>query len=288
MLGLPYSATPGDIINFFDGLNIVPDGIHFILNSNQRPSGRGFVEFSSLEDASRAMDRNKMMIGNRYIELFRCAKAEMIAELQGSSGLSMGGGMGNMPMGGMGMGMGGGMGNMGMAAAINALMGNMSAMGAMGGMGGLNNGMGSGYGAPQPQIADIYALLQSMGMIQYNAWQQQQQQQGPPQGYNNHYHQQSGRGYGGNHTHHGGMGDNGGDATVRLRGLPYQATAGDVLAFFTGYDVIRQSVTLGGGHDGRPSGEAWVQFSSPDEASRAVRERNRAHIGSRYVELFLV
>jgi len=38
---------------------------------------------------------------------------------------------------------------------------------------------------------------------------------------------------------------------------------------------------------GRPSGEAWVSFGSQQEAARAIAERNRAHIGNRYVELYL-
>jgi hypothetical protein len=38
---------------------------------------------------------------------------------------------------------------------------------------------------------------------------------------------------------------------------------------------------------GRASGEAWVTFTSAAEAERAVQERNRQHMGSRYVELFV-
>ena len=43
---------------------------------------------------------------------------------------------------------------------------------------------------------------------------------------------------------------------------------------------------MGVAPDGRFTGEAWVTFASPAEAQRAQAERNRAHMGSRYVELF--
>jgi heterogeneous nuclear ribonucleoprotein F/H len=40
--------------------------------------------------------------------------------------------------------------------------------------------------------------------------------------------------------------------------------------------------------DGRPSGEAWISFARLEDARRAVREKDRHHMGDRYVELFLL
>ncbi|KAH7983509.1 hypothetical protein HPB52_012384 [Rhipicephalus sanguineus] len=39
--------------------------------------------------------------------------------------------------------------------------------------------------------------------------------------------------------------------------------------------------------DGRPNGEAVVTFPSRAEAERAIQEKNRQNIGSRYIELFM-
>lgn len=39
--------------------------------------------------------------------------------------------------------------------------------------------------------------------------------------------------------------------------------------------------------DGRPAGVAYVTFSSPSLAQRAVKEKNGQHIGNRYVDLRL-
>lgn len=40
-------------------------------------------------------------------------------------------------------------------------------------------------------------------------------------------------------------------------------------------------------NDGRPSGEAVVNFQSRAEAERAVAEKNRHNMGTRYIELFM-
>jgi heterogeneous nuclear ribonucleoprotein F/H len=56
--------------------------------------------------------------------------------------------------------------------------------------------------------------------------------------------------------------------------------------FFRGFDLLPHSVQIGMTQDGRSSGEGWVTFGSPEEAQRAIIEKNRQHLGSRYVEIF--
>jgi RNA recognition motif-containing protein len=75
-------------------------------------------------------------------------------------------------------------------------------------------------------------------------------------------------------------------ATVRLRGVPFRAQVQEIHSFFMGYNFIPESCRIGMDGNGRPSGDAWVTFASVEEASRAVMERNRQHLGSRYIELF--
>jgi heterogeneous nuclear ribonucleoprotein F/H len=72
--------------------------------------------------------------------------------------------------------------------------------------------------------------------------------------------------------------------TLRMRGLPYRATAEDVFRFFTGFQIVQNGVVLGQ-RDGRSSGEAWVTFASPQESQRAMIMNNK-HMGNRYVEIF--
>ena len=75
-------------------------------------------------------------------------------------------------------------------------------------------------------------------------------------------------------------------ATVRLRGVPFRAQIQDIHAFFLGYNFIPDSCRIGTDASGRASGDAWVSFVSVQEAARAVMERNKQHLGNRYIELF--
>ena len=51
--------------------------------------------------------------------------------------------------------------------------------------------------------------------------------------------------------------------------------------------VDPNDVKIGFNRDGRPSGDALVTFSSAELAKEAVREKNRKHLGHRYLELFV-
>ena len=74
MKGLPYSAQPRDIVKFFEGYRIVPNGIFMVFGLNDRPTGEAFVEFVSIDEAHRAMERNRRSMGSRYVELLRATK----------------------------------------------------------------------------------------------------------------------------------------------------------------------------------------------------------------------
>ena len=60
---------------------------------------------------------------------------------------------------------------------------------------------------------------------------------------------------------------------LRMRGLPYTATASDVLGFFDGLELARGAagVVFTCTSDGRPLGEAYVEFNS-EEAQQAYRK----------------
>ncbi|KAF3695400.1 G-rich sequence factor 1 [Channa argus] len=68
--GLPFSCTEADIVQFFSGLDIVENGITLVTDQRGRKSGEAFVQFSSQEVADEALQRDREVIGNRYIEVF--------------------------------------------------------------------------------------------------------------------------------------------------------------------------------------------------------------------------
>ena len=73
---------------------------------------------------------------------------------------------------------------------------------------------------------------------------------------------------------------------VKIRGLPYRASATDIADFFRGFSFHPELIQMALGPDGRPNGEAWCTFVSAEEAQRAIAMKNRQHIGNRYVEIF--
>lgn len=74
---------------------------------------------------------------------------------------------------------------------------------------------------------------------------------------------------------------------VRLRGLPFNSTAQDVLAFFEGVETVggEAGIVFTCTPDGRPTGEAYVVLAGP-EAQAAALARHKEKIGSRYIEIF--
>jgi len=89
MRGLPYNAGQREIMDFFEGYNILPNGIHIVMGATDRPTGEAFVEFITSDEAQRAMERHRQNIGSRYIELFRATKSEMLLATGGLSSFGM-------------------------------------------------------------------------------------------------------------------------------------------------------------------------------------------------------
>eukprot|EP01041_Mallomonas_annulata_P012439 gene12439-26172_t len=69
---------------------------------------------------------------------------------------------------------------------------------------------------------------------------------------------------------------------VKLRGLPFEATVGDILIFFQPISVLDIIFFV---KDGKTTGEAVVLFSSVSQCESAL-QRNHQHMGRRYVEVF--
>jgi len=95
--GLPFECNKDDIITFFDGLDICPNGIAMPKNWQGRPSGEGFVQFTSMSEVEKALEKDKEKIGPRYIEIFRASIAEVRAAME--PGMDRGGGGGPAPRG---------------------------------------------------------------------------------------------------------------------------------------------------------------------------------------------
>lgn len=68
--GLPFSVTKSDIVEFFGDFEVVDDKVQIACRPDGKTTGEAYVEFVSAEVAKRAMCKDKMTIGSRYVELF--------------------------------------------------------------------------------------------------------------------------------------------------------------------------------------------------------------------------
>jgi len=256
--GLPFGCSKEEISQFFNGFEIVPNGIALSFDHQGRSTGEAYVQFINKKTSEEAIaKRNKERIGHRYIEIFKSSTYEI-------GGMGAMGAMGGRPMGGMGgpMGMGrpgpydrgdrygpigGPMGRYGGPGGY----GNVRGPGGMYGYGGYGGG---GYGGP------------AMGM--------------PRGGY--------GGGFGGPAGRNAGPpGANFHSTTghsVHMRGLPFRASESDVIEFFS--PLVPAGVHIHYENNGRATGEADVEFESHRDAAEGMK-KDKQNMQHRYIELFL-
>jgi len=77
--GLPWSATPDEVLAFFSECSVVggEKGVHFGLNREGRPSGEAFIEVEAQDDVQKALDKDRCTMGKRYIEVFSSSVEDM-------------------------------------------------------------------------------------------------------------------------------------------------------------------------------------------------------------------
>lgn len=76
MRGLPFTSAKEEILNFFDGYNIIPESVVLTYRNDGRATGEGYIGFETAEDSKIAMGLHRQMMGSRYIELFISNKEE--------------------------------------------------------------------------------------------------------------------------------------------------------------------------------------------------------------------
>jgi len=75
--GLPFGCSKEEIVQFFSGLEIVPNGITLPVDFQGRSTGEAFVQFASQDIAEKALKKHKDRIGHRYIEIFKSSPNEV-------------------------------------------------------------------------------------------------------------------------------------------------------------------------------------------------------------------
>jgi len=76
------------------------------------------------------------------------------------------------------------------------------------------------------------------------------------------------------------------DHIIRMRGMPFEAGAPEIVQFFEGLvEVQEDRVLICKDYNNRPSGEAFVELGDEEEVERSLEKHNQS-MGHRYIEVF--
>ncbi|XP_052006670.1 heterogeneous nuclear ribonucleoprotein H3 isoform X2 [Xyrauchen texanus] len=245
--GLPFGCSKEEIVQFFSGLKIVPNGITLPMDYQGRSTGEAFVQFASKEIAEKALGKHKERIGHRYVEIFKSSRNEMGMYYEVPRRMMA---QRPSPYDRRIMGRGGFFG----PGRGDAVLDQMRSGG----------GYGGGYGG-----FDSYNGFKDRfgnGMFEERMRGDRRRGTGG-QGY-------SGDSNSGFHSGH----------FVHMRGLPFRATDADVANFFAPLIPVRVHIDVG--PNGKSTGEADVEFGSHEDAMSAM-SKDKNHMQHRYIELFL-
>ncbi|KAK3514393.1 hypothetical protein QTP70_017605 [Hemibagrus guttatus] len=258
--GLPWSCSAEDLLKFFSECRIYKgvNGIHLMYHKNGKPSGQAFIELEHEEDVSKALEMHRQYLGPRYVEgrLYEVTNQDAEAILKGTDEIQDG------------------------VVRIRGLPFTCTEKDITQFFSGLSIvkdgvtlvtdrlGRSSGDAFVQfatQEMADE-ALRRDREVIGNRYIEVYPSKKSEIQ-------MQHGRARGGDApvaavrthktnivslpTHY-----------IHMRGLPYQATAGDVINFFHPIRVAK--VLIEYGPDGRPSGEAAAHFTTRQDAMEAM------------------
>ena len=248
--GLPTTVTITDIIQFFSDTSVFPDKIHILYSKFGRPTGESYCEFGSAQQASAAMVKNQTYMGLNLVCVESINRSLMIQAI-------------TKPM----------------QQHCNNQHQGMS--------------WGGGGGPPsrqqhhhqRPPQSQQYGGHKNGGPPPYGGGGDRPQQQ--------QFNMNNGRSRGG-----------GGDGyTPRMRGpewfgqpgcvialdnVPYGADVQQIVDFFEGFELNSQNVIWRFNDFGKPTGEARVNLTNPQEASRAVWTLQNKMIFNRPIRLKLL
>uniref|UniRef100_E1BMP6 RRM domain-containing protein n=1 Tax=Bos taurus TaxID=9913 RepID=E1BMP6_BOVIN len=239
-----------DIIQFFSGLEIMPNRITLPVDPEGKTTGEAFVQFASQELAEKALGKNKKRIisriGHRYIEVFNSSQEGVRSYL-------------DPPLKFMSVQLPGPYDRPGTARRYTGIikqagLERMRSGAYSAGYGGHEeySSLGDGYGFTTDLFGrDLSYCLSEIYDHRYRDGE---------------FTVQSTTGH-----------------CVHMRGLPYKATENDIYNFSL-LNPVRVHIEIG--PDGRVTSEADVEFATHEEAMVAM-SKNRANMQHRYIELFL-
>ncbi|XP_048338676.1 G-rich sequence factor 1 [Sphaerodactylus townsendi] len=316
--GLPYSCTEEDVLNFFAGSKIRNGvhGIHFLLNRDGKRRGDALVELESEQDVQKALEKHRRYLGQRYVEVFEIHNEDVEAimkSLQSSSASVTNDGVVRLR----------GLPYSCIEADISEFFSGLTIVDitfVMDQRGRRKTGEAFVQFAT-PEMAN-QALLKHKEEIGNRYIEIFPSQRSEVRTHNGFYRGRKMMGYSGmkqdpesvfeeselcealrpatafeSDTENDvfkqafekprEVSESGNFSSVHfvhMRGLPFHATAQDIINFFAPLKPVR--VTMEYNSTGKPTGEADVHFETHEDAVAAMA-KNRSHVQHRYIELFL-
>eukprot|EP00316_Scyphosphaera_apsteinii_P008442 CAMPEP_0119328244 /NCGR_PEP_ID=MMETSP1333-20130426/72851_1 /TAXON_ID=418940 /ORGANISM="Scyphosphaera apsteinii, Strain RCC1455" /LENGTH=448 /DNA_ID=CAMNT_0007337043 /DNA_START=222 /DNA_END=1569 /DNA_ORIENTATION=- len=257
--GLPFSATVEAVVNFFQPLEIADGGVHMKMNSRGGPCGECFVIFASETALVAALERNRQVMGHRYVLLERSSPAEFAeacphAHLSEKARVAAGivPTSSSAPVAAASLTPTGQTGARSMSATQQHSKHSRNFSGdGRGSHASSVNGNANGVAGHEAKGAESGSCSSVIG--------------------------------GSNGTANGSVSS--GNVVIKMRGLPYSAAEPEIIKFFSALRIASGGVSIGRDVNGRASGEAHVEFCSEQDAQEAM-SLNRQRIGNRYIELF--
>lgn len=293
--GLPYGCTKQDIETFFQGLVIAFDGVMMVIDFTGRFNGEAFVQFETISDAHKALERHKQKIQNRYIEIFRSNSDEMsyYARNIQESNDNAGGAVRNNnssyssrrdSRSDSSMFFNDNQGNQGGNNRFKPYARNGNATGGNRNRGGSGNG---GSGGPTPLMGGGFGNNNRGFNNSNNNFNNNNFSDNNFDDNGNYYDDNNNNNN--NYDDYGGDNNNGNDQgstfSLKMRGLPFKVTEREINEFFQPTRPTNINFLSDSKNRGRPSGECECEFDSEENLLEAMK-CDKKHIGTRYIELF--
>ncbi len=81
LMGMPFTTEVGLVEAFFFDLSVRPNGIHVVFFPDARCIGEAYVEFTSVDDCTKALQRSGAPLGQRPVSVSSISESDMVSEL---------------------------------------------------------------------------------------------------------------------------------------------------------------------------------------------------------------
>uniref|UniRef100_A0A6T8QA73 RRM domain-containing protein n=1 Tax=Chlamydomonas leiostraca TaxID=1034604 RepID=A0A6T8QA73_9CHLO len=278
MKGLPFKASPEDIVKFFQGFVLRSDNIFLKRHPDGRPNGEAFIAFESADEARRATQKDRETFGDkfgdRYVRVYPTLESDVGDMQQAVMQQSMAHQQGN----------GHGHGHSDSVVKIKSLPFDANQLDII-----------QFFDGFKLKPNGVQLVVRSDNKPTGEAFVDFESSEEAARAIREKDHKVFSEKFGDRYVRLIQVSRKemqatlalrfGGEGILKMKGIPFKATANDVRKFFQAYKIKPDGISFIMHADGRPTGMAFIEFETPQEAVRAM-EKDRAKFGPEYGERF--